>query len=416
MNKNNIFLSLIKKVIIPFSFVLLSVVGCLSCSFTQDYKLDKLSFDIINYNKILGNSNYKSPILTITKTKDKIEKDGTPFYNDLFNVFHYNMLDNGARTIVDSSTKLSFNNSEIADCELVLTTQPTFSIVKKNLGTEDNPVYHVDSGQYYSYFPEIVDRHRGGITTSFVYISDTLANKIVDVLNVPGETIIEKYKNLVINESYCYRQIVINGSESVPIAINNVLHSDYKDGQAIRFNELYGDFALIWADRIKDKIELSFEIDLKTNPYGNKKIVKMIEEIGYTAPNSLFSIKTFDSDSYTINLDLSSRLELALKTSDNALNYIPFILVQLASLAFCYIFCRKNVLTFNKIQANISLLALFALYGVIVTFTYNYPLYSITPLLFLVFWFGFILLGFVNKKTQMRANFLNGADYYEIEI
>lgn len=416
MNRKNLLFSVIKKIVVPFSFVFLSILGSLSCSFTQDYKLDALSFQIVDYNKILGNSEYKSPILTVTKTKEKITKDGTIFYNDLFNVFHYNILAKGARTIINSSTKLSFDDPKFSDCNLVLTTQPTFSIGNDNLGTEENPIYHIDYGQYYSYFPEIVTRHRGDSKTSFMYISDTLANKIVDMLNIPGETTIEKYKTLITDEKYCYEKMIIDGSESVPVAINNILHTDYNVGQSTRFHELYGDFSLIWADKIKEKINMSFEIDLKSNPYGNKKIVKTVESYGYDVSNSSFSIKTIHSDSYSVNHDLSLNLELALKTNNSAFTYLPFALVQIASFAFCYCFGKKRILSIEVTQTNISLAVLFFTYGVAVTFTYNYPLYTITPFLFLVFWFSFVFLNLVSGKGQAIKQFLKGVHYDKIKI
>lgn len=104
------------------------------------------------------------------------------------------MLVNGARTVSVLDTSLLLNDADSTSFDLSLTTQPTFTIDKDNLATDDNPFIHIDSGQYYSYFPEILSRHRRDSTTSFMFISDTLANKLIETLNAPVESLIENIK------------------------------------------------------------------------------------------------------------------------------------------------------------------------------------------------------------------------------
>lgn len=239
MNKKEKVVCFLKKCIVPFSFAVLSLFGCLSCFLLQDFKLDYLSFQMINYNRVLGNGEYDAPILSVAKTDDKIKEDGTPFYNDLFSVFHYNMLVNGARTVSVSDTSLLLNDADSTSFDLSLTTQPRFTIDKDNLATDDNPVFHIDSGQHYSYFPEIVSRHRGDSTTSFVFISDTLANKLIETLNVLGESLIERYQNLIVDEQYCFRKLIIDDAHIANVAINNILHTDYSEGQSSRMFKLH---------------------------------------------------------------------------------------------------------------------------------------------------------------------------------
>lgn len=416
MNKKERAINLLNKCIVPFSFIMLSLFGCLSCLLLQDYKLDYLSFQMINYNKVLGNGEYNSPILSVTKTDDKIKEDGTPFYNDLFSVFHYNMLVNGARTVSISDTSLLLNNADSTSFSLALTTQPTFSIDKKNLATDEDPVYHIDLGQHYSYFPEIVSKHRGDNTTSFMFISDTIANKLIETLNVPGETLIQRYQNLIVDEQYCFQKLMIDGSNTANVVINNILHTDYAEGQSSRMFELHGDFALIWADRIKDKLSMSFELDLKTNPYGNKKAIKNIEALGYTGSNSIFHLKICRSNTYAVDVRLSKTLNEALRVGNNVFSYLPFVLIQVISCGFCFFINRKPFIQMNKRIVSLVLLCMFMTFGIIVTFTYNYPLFTVTPLVFigswLVFWYWFSPAR--NKRSNNRNSL--GTDYYEIKI
>lgn len=416
MNKKEKVVCFLKKCIVPFSFAVLSLFGCLSCFLLQDFKLDYLSFQMINYNRVLGNGEYDAPILSVAKTDDKIKEDGTPFYNDLFSVFHYNMLVNGARTVSVSDTSLLLNDADSTSFDLSLTTQPTFTIDKDNLATDDNPVFHIASGQHYSYFPEIVNRHRGDSTTSFMFISDTLANKLIETLNVPGESLIERYQNLIVDEQYCFQKLIIDDAHIANVAINNILHTDYSEGQSSRMFKLHGDFALIWADIIKDKLSLSFEIDLKTNPYGNKKTIKNIEALGYTGSNSIFNLRICRSDVYLVDANLSKSLNEALKTGNNVFSYLPFIVIQIACCVFCFIINKKPFISMNKRVISLVLLGMFVTYGLVVTFTYNYPLFTITPLVFiglwLIFWYWFSPAR--NKRSNNRNSL--GTDYYEIKI
>ena len=415
MNKRKI-LVFLKGVIVPSVFLTLSIFGCLSCLLLKNFKIDYLSFQMIDYNKVLGNSEYDSPILSVSKTEEKVSEDGTPFYDDLFYTFHYNMLIKGSRTVVDSRTSILLNDSSSSSFELTLTTQPTFAVDKTNLNTEGNPIYHIDCGQYYSYFPEIVSRHRGSTNMSFMYISDTLANKIVETLNIPGETIIEKYEKLVTDENFCYQNLIIDDSFTAPVAINNIIHTDYNEGQSKRFFELYGDYSVIWAERIKKNLSVSFEMDLKTNPYGNKKVIETIEKAGYVGSNSKFRIKTLVNDTYQKNEKISSELTEILTTKFTFANFLPFIIVQITSFVFCFLIHFKKIFPLNNKRDSLAIFALFFIFGLVVSFTYNFPLFSVTPLVFMLFWFASLYLAGISNEKHLKESQYIGAYYYEIEI
>ena len=409
-NKSSIIFK--RKLLVPMVFAVTTALGVLSCFFLQDFKIDYLSYQMINYNTVLGNSEYKSPILNIAKNNNG--EDADAFYNNMFNTFHYNILDNGARTLIDSKTSIVLNNEDATAYNVKFTTQPTFSIDKENLNTEEDPVYHVDYGQYYSYFSEIVSKHRG--TGTFMYISDKLADEFVEKLSIPGETKIEKYKTLITDENYCYQYINIDGTNNTLVSINNILHSNYDLGQSKRMEELYGDFSLIWAHNIRKELKASFEIDLKTNPFGNKTIIKSIDEFGCNASNSKFTIKVFNGSNYEASQSLSNKLTATLKQGDSGLLYIPIIALQILSLVFCFFISRKLLWFVDKKWSSIIIFALFFIYGIVVTYTYSYPLFSMSPLLFIVFWLVACYWDYSNKKGSKKSKTLHEIECYEIKI
>ena len=401
------------QILFPLIFVLSFSLNALCCTQLQDFQLDKMSYNLINYNKILGNSEYFSPILNVEKKEEKIIKDKTPFYNDLFNQFHYNVLTNGARTLVNSNTNMCVGDSYYG---FKITVQPTYLVSNTNEGTDEHPVYHLEYGQYYSYFPEIVQRHRGGNDVSFVFISDTLADKIVKKLNIPGDTILDKYRELITNEKYCFLNMQIDETKIARLSINNVLYSNFNDGHSKRMSFLYGDFALAWIDSIKNDLRLSFEIDLKTNPYGNKNVIKGLMQMGYDSSNSLFSIKSIDSEgTYHIDQTNTNVLYGAIENSSSVFWYVDIIFINLLTIFICFYlcFCKKSNISGKKLLIVSSVI--FIIYGLVVTFTYNYPLFTISPLISF-----FIALTVFVKNLKIGSfkepNIGKIGKYYEVDI
>lgn len=401
------------QIMFPLIFVLSFSLNALCCTQLQDFQLDKMSFNLIDYNKILGNSNYFSPILTVEKKEEKIIKDKTPFYNDLFNQFHYNVLTNGARTLVNSNTKMCVGDSYY---NFKMTVQPTYLVSNTNEGTNEYPIFHLEYGQYYSYFPEIVPRHRGGNDVSFVFISDTLADKIVKKLNIQGDSILDKYRELITNEKYCFLNMQIDETKMARLSINNILYSNYNVGHSKRMSFLYGDFALGWIDRIKNELRLSFEIDLKTNPYGNKNVIKGLMQTGYDSSNSLFSIKSFGSDeAYHIDQTNTNILYRAIENSSSVFWYVAIILVNLLTIFTCFYlyFFKKSNISGKKLLLVSAVI--FIIYGLVVTFTYNYPLFTISPLVS-VFIAVTVFVKNIKNGLNKEPNIEKIGKYYEVDI
>lgn len=389
-----------------FILILVSCLPAISLIPTTNFKLDYLSYKLIDYNKVPGNSSYDSPILNIKKLNSTGEYCHNLFYN-----FHYNLLCNGGREIVENKTCLYPTiNGESFELDLKLTIQPTYSISSINGGSEEIEYHHIDFGQYYSYFPDIDNRHRGSADTSFIYISDTLADKLINIYGITGNRI-EAYKQLVNDERYCFLPMKIDDNNIVPLSINNILYSSFQYGQSKRMTSLYGDFGLIWPHRIKQYLDFSFDIDLKTNPFGNKKIVNQVIQLGYSADNSVFSIIDSKAGIYSYNKELSSYLNDAISFKHNIACYILFvsllILVFLLVLVAPKIFFKKV----NKVFCTIVYLIFFVIYGIIASYTYIYPLFSIAPLVILVV----MCLNFIINKLN-RRNIRNYEHYVEIHI
>ena len=71
-----------------------SIVGAVLSTMTADYKLDRMSYQLVDYNRVPGNSKYDPAIFRISKNENKIISDDSPLYNDLYNNFYYNILYN----------------------------------------------------------------------------------------------------------------------------------------------------------------------------------------------------------------------------------------------------------------------------------------------------------------------------------
>lgn len=376
-NKLRCFCKILVGPILGLSFFLL---GSLCLCFTKDFQLDYLSYQIVNYNSVPGTSKYNPAIFNVKRNFGDENNVQEKLYTGLFQTYHYNQLVNGARVLVDNNTSFLIGTKNF---EIKLTSQPTFS-VDKNLFNDEEFVHNVDAGQYFAYFEEIVSRHRGPSNSSFIFISDTIADKLVEYYQINGETQIDKYRTLILDEKYAFCSLKID-DDVVPVTINNVLHSNYPIGQATRFFEVYGDFGLIWLNRISSLVNTSFDIDLKTNPYGNKQVIHGVNGYGYNTSNSVFVLKTFEGGQYLVNNNLTNSLVNALHTDEliSTICVFAFLVVNALCVYIVCVYYKKMKFVYTK-HFLLASLAFFGFVGILMTYLYVYPFTTITLFTFIV--------------------------------
>ena len=238
-------------------------------------------------------------------------------YNELFYQFHYSLIVNGCRTLIDNDLSLEVSDQFL---NFKATLLPTYSVRETNSSDKDE-VYMIDYAQYYAYFARPVHDFRNQTPQGFVYISDTLADKLVEKHGIEGPTKLDRYNQLLSNSEYSVLPLYSSVfNEEVNITITNIVHSNIEEGQGKRMLALYDDFALIWlVESVSKKLEYSFEIDLKNNPYGNKKAINFLNSYGFTYENSDFLIKTKLDNEYQVNEKTTLLLNKILQNNTSAL-------------------------------------------------------------------------------------------------
>ena len=408
------------------AFILISLLGGTFSSLTHDGLIDRLSYNLIDYNKITYVENEQPPILSVTKTAKKIKSGAEGTFTDLFSEFHYNSLVNAGRMVVDSNTTFKSYNSDIGEYNIKLVGQNTFSIDAANIGGELDSIYHMDSGQFYTYFNNIVAFHRGA-ADAFLFISDTLADKLVDKYNIEGETKLERYQKLITDSQYAFISLSFEGSDTIILGtINNVIHSNYENGISQRVEELYGEnYALTWLTRIgrDPTIKVSFEVELKTNPYTTKTVLKKMEAYGYSYDNATYEMRIFNSKigKYEVSQYYTNKINEITNYKYNVLFYVLFALTCLLAIVINYFISIKlEGLDYECLLIFGLLIAAITWYGIIVTFTYSYPLFIIVPIIFIVAFFIFnykeINVGFKKLFKKYNGPNIRKNYFYEIKI
>ena len=349
-------------------FFFASVFASLSCFGTKEFKLDRMAYQINNYNQsTILDEDFKSTIVNV-----KSHENDKNFF-DMLRYFYYNSLNRATR--VQVSNKVTCNNMD-----LHLVTQDTYSI-----RTEEEPGggYYIDKGLYYSYYSnELLGNrqylsYRFGCET-FVFISDVFADKLIDYYGI--SSLENAYELLITEKEYAVIDLVIDGNKTVKVCINNIVYSTKR--QAPRTLELYGDFALFCYRRdFIGTIDFEFEVDLKDNPYCIKQTIKSIEAFEYNSQNSDFTFKSFDKQTqkYKVDDKLTNRFK-SISEKFDWIFYLIFSLMIIAGIALLIILAK-----FGDGSSAIVLItcsSLFIIYGLLATFIYNYPLFSLSPILF----------------------------------
>lgn len=363
-------------VLIIVLFVLFSLSSCLFCLGTSDFKLDHLSYSINNINRTtILDDDFRATILNIHSN----EKTN---YNDLLSYFYYNSLNGPTRLIAS-------NNVSCDELNLHIESQDTLSIRSSE---EEDGGYYLDKGLYYTYFSDDILGPRQYLIPrfgcdSFVFISDTFADKLISKYNISDE---EGYKTLITNEEYSVLSLIVDGNQTISLSINNILYSNKRNGP--RTHELYGDFGVVARNNTLNNIfTFEFEIDLKDNPYCIRNTFKSVNELGYSTKKSRILLKRFDETSakYIIDERLTEKYYKSWSSFD-ALFYTLFAVSNLLIIVSFSIIVNRT-----KRESLIPLFCCFccfAVFGIISSFIYIYPLFSIPPLV------GLIILIFLYRK------------------
>lgn len=363
----------IKKVIYIVSgltpvliLIVSSLLSCLICSHTTDYKLDYIACHINDIRKqAIGDEGFESSIFNV----------GSQFknnYNDLLNNFSSSSFTKSTRIV--ASDTLNY-----LDYELNLITQDTFSI-QKSKAPEGG--YRLDRESYNTYFSDEIlgDRQYMSIRyncDSFIFVSDIFADKLIAYYGIDGDA---PYETLIKKEEYCVLPLS-SGNKTIKFCINNIVFSSIRGG--VRAKEVYGDFAIFYRGGKASAIETSFEVDLKDNPYCIKQVFKSTNLLGYNCDNSTFKIitKEKDSKSYIYNEYLTNLYCSAWASNDVVLYVSLFIFAFFSVVAFCF------SLGFKRCKNRISFISccvLFLSFGILSVFIDVYPLFSLLPTILIV--------------------------------
>ena len=359
------------------SFLVFSFCSALVSTSFKDFQYDRFAFAINNYNKTTMYDNSFHPTIVNVIEKEK-SKDNSNVFDKAFTYFYYNQANGAVRNQVVQDIKFG-------DMPIKLETQQSFTIKQSD---KVNPGYYVDFGLYASYYLEEVLGNRGKFGNncdSFVFISDTFADKLIELYGINSE---DPYRTLIQEEEYYVLPLTTGSGDTIKFCINNILYSDSRS--ASRTYDLYGDFALFYYNgKVSPYLQLEFEIDLKDSPYSIKKTINDMEQLGYRTDNYLISFKQFDNKAgfYTMSEVLNnSYLSLQSKKTIDVLTGVGIFGIIIFSILFLYFFSRKRKISKSE-KRIIFIIDLFfsVVFGVIVTFIYNYPWFSIGFLVQLIF-------------------------------
>lgn len=349
---------LLNTVFASFTFLILS--GSTSFKFEKFYK-DVFAKD----NYVYGT--YEPEIVNIKKNDEIL-------YNPLFDNLYYNSLVSEARLLINNNVTDSVN-------KIKFYTQSAFSIRNSSL---PGGGHYIDYGIFASYYaddilgPRKYLEHRFGCD-SFVFISDTYADILLKKYNI------NSYEELIQNKEYAVLNLNVDGITSTKVCINNILYSNKRQGP--RAKELYGNFALIYNNnQIQKWSSTSIDIDLKSNPYGVKRVLKSINSFGYNTDNSDITFSKYNESikSYEIDTIATNNFKNLNVKNDSLYTILFFILcfVEIAAIVLYYIFVKDSK---TRRISLILVFAAFAIFGLVCNYTYLYPYVSIIPILSVLF-------------------------------
>ena len=405
--------------ILLFSLILVLI---FSASFLpsclSDYQFDYFSYSISNFNKIKTSDEDIFPMMTISKTDEKIEEDGTKLYTDLYSNFYYNDLISNIRQMLDGS----FYN-QVSGQKLYLLTQDVFSI---QADESKDGGYRLDYGQFNTYFTytDLFLSKEQMLTPrfncdSFIFISDSYADYLLDFYNLESKN----YSQLITDEQYAALSLQSSIDDvSYTFSINNIIYSSSQD--APRTESLYGYFGMIKLNNSLSSCDVHFEAELKNSPYPVKTVLKTIDSIGYDTNNSVFSFYQYDLTQKKYLNDLKADIsfqKISQQNYNDTLIYFFYVLIVLCTLISSFCFFSHRFLFRFRIYGIFVLSFAFVAFSIIANFVYIYPLSSLCSILVIIFSYGVIGKEVVDafkakisrkNKTKSKQN----DDLFSIEI
>lgn len=417
MIKNKSFLrnSKISILITIVCFLLFSFCSALLYAQTTNYKIDHLAYNINDYNKHYYGNNTKRPFVKINK------RDSHQLYNDLFSQFYYSDDSGSVRQYMDNDC-VFFTDDGVINEKVTLYSQSTFSIA--NSEAKDGG-YRIDYGLFHSYFSDPNKSYLGirfGCD-SYVFISDTFADILVDYYDLPSseEAKIESYKKLISEERYAVLKVKIDNDTVVRLSISNIVYSSKRTGpRCLEFNNYFG---LISFPYLSNLLKPCFEIDFKTYAYYITSVLFKTDRLGYNRDNSEFSffIYNYDDKLYELNnsvTDAFTKIDFSGKTSVvfSTLFYVSLLLFSLSFFFILKIFIYKRK---DTIICLLSMFLLLTLYSILANFIYICFAFSAMPLLLFIICIlmkGGYTLGFKKYNSKNKKLFFDESNFTEIKV
>lgn len=379
LSKKNI----IWDIVLIFVFIVTSIIGEFCILQLNDTKLSVWANNLNDYMHNNHISETKAPIINLNNPSKKQ-------YPDLFNSFYYTQ---GGHSIIYSFRQFydgeSFAIVNGIDYQTCINIQNNFTIYKNKDGYEE-PGYYLDYGMFSTYYCDEILKDKSYLqprfdAKSFIFISDSLANKIAldnglltekEIETNDYASINEAYTRIITEKDYCELELNIDGKKTTKFSINNIILSGLRNGP--RIQQLYGDFCLCYsgASSLSD-ISFSVELDLKNDIYENCRVVKLLNEFGYNSTNTSFIFKTFDeiNGKYIERNDLLIQLKEIDLTSESSMLIILIVFDYLLLAIFVVIafFIKESLFGEMFCELFVSLVFLSSYY-VFIPPQFNVPL------------------------------------------
>lgn len=352
---------------------------------TTDYKLEKLSYSICNYNKVTY-STLDSPILSISlDNNSNIYKE----YYYLQNTFRNNSFVKGTRFISNDSYNI-IDNYTNSTYNVRFVSQNVFS--KRKI---DNYTYALDYNQYAVFDAYTLSDYN---RTDFCFITEGLAKELLvqHGFDVTEDNKLQLYRKLYsFNNDDISLTYEASDGKKFSFGILGVLKSDYGTAYKSTLKDIGNEnFVLAYVPfKYPNYFKFSYNLDLKLNPYGNKSIFKYCMEKYSNDDNYTMKLKRFVNGEYFDDSVLTQKFYEIIYTSANSkIYYYDAIIVLIICFILFFVFnvvSLKSGDKYNKI-VFICYILLFVIYGIVANFTFIYPL---TTLIIVVYLINYVFLG-----------------------
>ncbi len=388
------FNKLVIKAISSLSFVVCSAVSFLLMYQTTDSRINVWSNHFNNYysNNVINPIN--SPFIRIQSNEKRV-------LSDLENAFYYtnsSTVNSSFRHFCPEKTEFtSYLNK--TSYPVSINKQPGQDI---RYDKEEGP-YYFGNGLFYAYFTDQVlpwptyKTDRRFKTQGICFISDSLADKLVEEYQIKSSSKIESYKTLMLDENYAKLSLKLNGEDTgVSFCINNILYSEERTGP--RVQQLYGDFCIAYGDSItSNNLYYCAEFDMKSDIYGNTTFLKQVNYMGYNKNNASFSFFKYNGENNAYFEDIKIKNEFYnISFNNDSLYVFGTVLCSALLLALLIIFRQKYLFTL-LIVSSMFLLYNFVLFFIFVPPLCNLPIF-INFLIVVVF--SIIIKIYKYKKTK----------------